>query len=457
MRQRRSLFLNLAALAFLAALVFFLRLPALPQSVIDWDESIHLLMARSMLHGHAPYTAIWDNKPPGLYVLFALAQLVFGQTVLAIRLLAVAAVTTTSFLLWMYGRCVLGSWTIGALAGLFYAIFSMRNGGLATNAEILFAPLTVAAFLLLGARTGVPETIRPNRRLTFFAIGLLFGLAIQIKSVAGMELLAALALIALAPLISRRQGRPQPLGEAALAACLLAAGAATPMLAAAAAFAGSSHFSEYFYANFTANAIYVRNAPPLLAAAVVEALLPQVRGALLLWIAAVAAVPLALMIRLHHSRAAMNLFVLGLWFLFALGATLLSRRFYPHYYLQVLPPLSLLAAAVIVQAVRLDSGLPRARQAMLVGLLVVIGLAQPAAGYVRQSLAFIAEGPPILYYLTDASIPTRFVLPPMLNDDLAPMIGVDPLSVRSRVFCFIDSHLDRYGPMGYDTAVRRNP
>ncbi len=39
MRTRRPLFTDLAALILLAALVLFLRLPALPQSVIDWDES----------------------------------------------------------------------------------------------------------------------------------------------------------------------------------------------------------------------------------------------------------------------------------------------------------------------------------------------------------------------------------------------------------------------------------
>ena len=192
---RRSFVIHLAALALLAALVMVLRLPALPQSVVDWDESIYLLMARSMLQGHAPYTVIWDNKPPGLYALFALAQIVFGQTVLAMRLLAMLAVTATCFLLWLYGSILLGSWAIGALAGLFYAVFSMQNGGLASNAEIMWAPFTVAAFLLLGQRTGVPATLQPGRRLTFLVIGLLLGIAIQIKAVAGMELAVVLVLL----------------------------------------------------------------------------------------------------------------------------------------------------------------------------------------------------------------------------------------------------------------------
>ena len=53
---RRSFVIHLAALALLAALVTVLRLPALPQSVLDWDESIYLLMAVIL---------IW--RPEGLF------------------------------------------------------------------------------------------------------------------------------------------------------------------------------------------------------------------------------------------------------------------------------------------------------------------------------------------------------------------------------------------------------
>jgi 4-amino-4-deoxy-L-arabinose transferase-like glycosyltransferase len=463
--RRKSLLITVGALLACGALVLFLRLPALPQSVIDWDESFYLLMAREMLRGHPPYTVIWDNKPPGLYVLFALTQVVLGQTVLAMRLLAVIVVTATSFLLWLFGRIVLGSGAIGALAALFYALFSTQNGGLASNAEIMFAPFTTGALLLVAVRAGLPATILPQRRLAFFAAGLLLGLAIQIKTVAGVELLAALAWIGLATGASRRAGQPAPIRAALLGAGLLALGALLPLLAAAGYFAISGHWGEYVYANFTALSIYLQAAPPLTLPLVTAAWLGQARGATLLWLAALAAAPLAWFIRRSHPRAALHLLALGVWLAFTLAATLLSRRFYPHYFLQVLPPLSLLAAAVIVQAVRLDSALPRVRQALLIGLIVAIGLAQPAArplrhsldealallrrtprielltytaSYLRERMApddylYVAEGDPILYYLTDARLPTRYLLPPLLNDDLSPMIGIDPLAELDRI------------------------
>lgn len=467
LNRRKSLLIAAGALLALGALVLFLRLPALPQSVIDWDESFYLLMAREMLRGHPPYTVIWENKPPGVFVLFALAQIVFGQTVLAIRLLAMIMVTASAFMLWLYGCQLLRSRTVGALAALFYIVFSMQNGGLASNAEIMFTPFTTAAFLLLGWRTGVPLTIKHSRRLTFLAIGLLLGTAIQIKAVAGLDLLAVLTLLGLTALVNRRHGQPPEIRETLLAAGLVTLGGLLPLAASAGAFILNGHFAEYFYANFTAITIYLSaSAPALEPASVASALLYQVRAAPLLWVAALAALPLALSIRRRHRLAALHLLALGVWLAFTLAATMLSRRFYPHYFLQALPPFSLLAAAVIVYAVRLDSALPRARQALLVGLIVAIGLAQPAArplrasleealvllrrtprtellvytaGYLRERMApddylYVAEGDPILYYLTDARLPTRYLLPSLLNDtDLNPMIGIDPLAELDRI------------------------
>ncbi len=185
MNRRKSLLVAVVALLACGALVLFLRLPALPQAVIDWDESVYLLMARSMLQGHVPYTVVWDHKPPGLYVLFALAQLLFGQSVLAIRLLAVAAVTVSCWLLLLYGRRVLGSWAIGGLAALFYArlLAAKRRPG-QQRRDSCWRPSSSARSCCWAWRTGVPATIQPGRRGSFLAIGLLLGAAIQIKAVA---------------------------------------------------------------------------------------------------------------------------------------------------------------------------------------------------------------------------------------------------------------------------------
>lgn len=453
------------ALLACGLLVLFLRLPALPQAVIDWDESVYLLMGRSMLQGHLPYTAIWDHKPPGLYALFALAQLLLGPSILSIRLLAVAAVTASCWLLLLYGRRLLGSWAIGGLAALFYAVFSLQNGGLATNSEILLAPFTVGAFLLLGVGSGVPAAIRPRRPGVFLAAGLLLGAAIQIKVVAAAELLAVLALIGVTPWVSRWLDQPATPRAALSSAALVTLGALLPLLVVAAYFAVRGHFADYYYANVTANLIYASSAQ-FSWALLSQALAAQLRGGLLLWTGAGAAGVLAWLIRRRHPRIAVALAVLGAWLAVVVAAVLVSRRIYWHYFLQALPPLSLLAAAGIAHAVRLDSALPRARQALLLALILALGLAAPlarpvrgsldeaaalvrrtprvdvsvyTADYLRQRMApddylFVADAGPVLYYLTDARIPTRYALPAFLNrPEVAAMTGVDPLAEMERI------------------------
>lgn len=462
--MNRRLTLLLALLA-LAALVTLLRLPALPYSVVDWDESVYLLMARSLLQGHAPYTAVWDHKPPGLYALFAAAQVAFGPTVTAIRWLGIVVVTATSWLLLVYGRAALGSWAVGGGAAVLYALFSTRNGGLATNAEILFAPWTVAALLLL-ARTGAPAALRLQRG-TLFIAGLLLGCAVQIKTVAAGELLAALAVLLLVLPLSRARGQVVPGGRVLAAAAWLLLGAALPTLVAAASFAASGHWADYLYANVTANARYLRAAPPVTAGALAAALWGQVRSTTALWLA----LPLALLVS-WRARAGGPVLTLWLWLGGALLAVLAAGRLFPHYFLQLLPPLCLLAAWTLVQGVRL-SPLPRRWQPVLFSVLALVALGQPCARALRASGAevraqvqraprtetlayigaylrgqlqpgetfFVADGEPVLYFLAGVDAPTRYVLPALFYDEgLAALLPVEPLDELDHIM----AHPPRY-------------
>jgi len=43
-----------------------LRISTFFQSVIDWDESVYLLMSKSILDGNLPYIQVWDHKPPDI-------------------------------------------------------------------------------------------------------------------------------------------------------------------------------------------------------------------------------------------------------------------------------------------------------------------------------------------------------------------------------------------------------
>jgi len=53
-------------LIFFIVLVCVLRISTFFQSVIDWDESVYLLMSKSILDGNLPYIQVWDHKPPDI-------------------------------------------------------------------------------------------------------------------------------------------------------------------------------------------------------------------------------------------------------------------------------------------------------------------------------------------------------------------------------------------------------
>ena len=95
----------------LIALLFFVatllsRIPTFFQSVLDWDESLYFLMAQQWRHGHLPYTTIWDNKPLGIYAIFAAAQAVFGDHVAAIRIAMVLCVSVLAFAVYRITRAL---------------------------------------------------------------------------------------------------------------------------------------------------------------------------------------------------------------------------------------------------------------------------------------------------------------------------------------------------------------
>src|SRR3954464_2477522 len=53
------------------------------------DQSINALVGDGVMHGKMPYRDLWDFKPPGIFLVYALAQGVFGHSMLSVRILEV--------------------------------------------------------------------------------------------------------------------------------------------------------------------------------------------------------------------------------------------------------------------------------------------------------------------------------------------------------------------------------
>jgi len=137
------------ALVAMVALVVFVRLRLL-QIPLERDEGEYAYSGQLMLDGIPPYQLAWNMKLPGTYAAYALIMALFGQTIGGIHFGFLLANLGALALLFFIARRLAGSW--GAiLACASYALLSLSPGvlGLAGHATHLVTLAALGGFLLL--------------------------------------------------------------------------------------------------------------------------------------------------------------------------------------------------------------------------------------------------------------------------------------------------------------------
>ncbi len=396
-------------------------------SALDPDESAFLLAAREMLRGHLPYTTFVDIKPPGSSALVAGAMLLFGERVVAARVLASACVVATALLLRPIARELGGGRVAGFLAAVLYVAFSTRLGGLAAHTEVLLAPFSAAGILLL-LREGRRTAAAPPRPLPLFAAGLLLGVAVWIKYVPAAPAALVAGAVLLGALLRRRVGA----GRAAALGLAFAAGLAAPTLATLAVYWWNGLLDTFLYWNFGFLSRYAGAGPTP------KEVVKRITGALLeLW-------PLLLLGAVHaglalRRRGAAPDFwtsaALLAWVAGEAVAVAATRQFFGHYFLLLLPPLSAMSGlALAAGARRLAAPGEAGRAALLAGGFVALVPCVPHAldaakftitreDFPRMLAArigpeirpgetiYVASWEPVLYLLTGAPLPTPYAFP----------------------------------------------
>jgi 4-amino-4-deoxy-L-arabinose transferase-like glycosyltransferase len=452
-------------------LVVLLRWPSFYRSVIDLDESLYLLVSRAWLYGAPPYTVVWDNKPPGIYAIFTMALWIFGESVFAIRAVACLFVALSCFFLYRIGSLIESDGRkIGIIAALLYAVASISNGGLASNTEIFYATPTIIAYYLFLRTTFDHKTVKPGY-VGYFCTGWLLGLGFEIKYVVAFDFIA---LVVILTIVYCRQKWPHIQVLSLLKMLFwVSLGFLLPFLIASAYFLLLGIMDDYVYANFTANRLRIL-VPQMSSRAMI---LNRVRDHLFYWVAVPAVGIFIIAARKRLSvREAWIAFAFVFWFIaqFVLLCAVFGGLRYDHYYLQLLPPLCFLTAYLTVQLVcarlrrqgetmGLDSYfILAALLLLLVGSRDVIdGLRASAhliyqrhiakseawqddpqriAAYLRPRLKegdyiYVADGEPIIYFLTNAKIPTRYPFPPflVLRPDLLNITGAVPVRELDKI------------------------
>jgi hypothetical protein len=296
------------------------------------DEGVYATIAQGVLDGRVPYRDLFDNKPPLVYIWYAFSFTLFGESVFAPRILASICLSLTTLALFNQARMVLPMPAARFAAALFAISTGLPWVALHANTEayMLLPLVTSLMFFTIGMRDG---------RLRWFVIaGIFAGLAMMTKQVAMWNLLA-LAMVAL--VWHRRTAETQLRAIAPTASLFAGCLAALALVALPFTLAGA--LDDLIYANLSYNWVYIN----FLSHA--ERLANFGYG--LLFFSAVAAPfvagAIAGLVVLWRKRSAVTDYVLILWaFASALGVAS-GGRFFPHYFLQLMPSLAVLTGIVI--------------------------------------------------------------------------------------------------------------
>lgn len=188
----------LAPLAFGLVLLSFLCGSPWPLTHVigRLDQAVYVLGGAEWVQGHIPYRDFWDNKPPSIYLLNAIAWKLSGGC-LGIWVISLACATGGVLLFFDICRRLYGAAALPVTA-LYLAETAPHAGPDVVNDFILF--LTLAALRIFLGRAARPGGLWPAG----FLLGLIWAIALLFRPNACLALTGVLALLTV--LAWRRRG-----------------------------------------------------------------------------------------------------------------------------------------------------------------------------------------------------------------------------------------------------------
>lgn len=431
--------------ALLLAVSLILRGPLFGQSFLNLDPAEFALVAREILHGNWPYTAVFDHKPIGLYLHFAAAFALLGDSPLVTRVLGWAIVSGTAIALRAIFAGPMGlSQRLALLLACAFLLASTGLDGQATMAEHFVNLYAVLSVLFL---------LREGRMACFLA-GASAGIAVNCDYL-GAPVIAGLILGHIASSDqARRLGRIATFALFAAGATVATALLLTPLVL-------FSNVSDYFGPQVAFLSGYASDST---AKQVVVAFVMETSPLVPLVVSGLA----TLFLRTGSGEAVLpsRSGTVPTFAAMSIGAVLaipVSRYVWDNYVLLLLPPLWLWGAAILAgakdrsQRVLLAAAI--AGSALMIGasglLLTARGvedliakahgdqeydqpreLAEIAASRLSPGeTIYVACSSPVLYQLLDVRPPTRYAFAPLIfHPRWAAALGVDPDAELRSIF-----------------------
>lgn len=308
-------------------LFFLLRLPSLFEPYWYGDEGVYDVVAMGIRSGRLLYRDIWDNKPPFLYLLYAL----FGSDQFLIRFVSlVVGIFALYFFYLIAKRLFVKRQSIYLSIFLFVLLFAtpILEGNIANAENFMILPVLAGGFIIL-------EYVRTKKSLLLYLSGFLLSVAFLFKVVAIFDASSFFIFIFISEYKNKYQLTKQ---VKKLTPFIL--GFAFPIIAVTLFFVFKGAFSFFIQAVLVQNVGYVGYANNLIIS----------QGFLLLKLVFL----LAFIVFLFKQRKIIDhrlLFVL-LWVSFSLFNAFFSQRPWTHYLLVLFPSFVLLFVLAFANEVK---------------------------------------------------------------------------------------------------------
>lgn len=299
-------------------LFLFLRLPSLFEPYWYGDEAIYLVLGQAIRKGLTLYQHIHDNKPPSLYYLASLAQTVFG-----FRLILFVWMIPTTFFFYRLAEKYLAKYQLKLALFLFILLSNLPllESNIA-NSEIFMLLPTIYAFYIF----------RSDKRQTWSISALFLGLAFTFKMPALLDALALYFCLFIINLFSTKFSLTSviKLFFRSLRFWLVFL---LPLFVLAIYYWSRQVLPQFIFATFSQNIPYLSSwqTGSHLGSGLNSGI--AVRAIIFLFCL------ICLTLLYYRQKISQHSFSIFIWLSAVIFSVFLSTRPYPHYLIQLIPPL----------------------------------------------------------------------------------------------------------------------
>lgn len=314
-------------LAFILLATFLMRLPSLFEPFWYGDEGIFAAVARSLNFGKILYIEAWDNKPPMIYLTYAVIFKFFSVSMFSLRLVTAIVVLATTACIYEIALRITTKKRAFAAAFIFGLLTSLRiiEGNLALTEIFMILPISLGMMLAI---------YRKFDFTSLFAAGFLFAVASLYKQVGAFEA-GALGIFLFFYLKSFKKFFQSGI--------FLTLGFSIPYIVTILYFAKHGIVSEYIFGAYTYYQIYLNESPQF-----------TILINLLKYLPIFSIITYCFLLKRRKQQIGVSFLVL-FWMAFSFLGSYFSGRAYGHYLVQAVPSLSI-ALVLIDRNLKLNRG-----------------------------------------------------------------------------------------------------